>query len=145
MEKKIWCHPETAKLVMESFRSARRYPFSPISKLYKSIINHLMENNIDYRYNVELIESLDIPIWHQKLRHKWQFPKTVFVEYEEKDKEWAIPLRHGKWVDDWIDDTDRPALFVPIYIEGRPQIQFNGEWREPRRCLPPPRTRLRKD
>jgi hypothetical protein len=40
---------------------------------------------------------------------KWQFPEHKFVEYEEKDKEWAVPIGHGKWV----ADTTKP-LFLKV-------------------------------
>jgi hypothetical protein len=46
-----------------------------------------------------------------KFKQKWVFPKDRFVEYEEKDKIWAIPLKIGYW-----EDTDEP-LFIQIRRE----------------------------
>lgn len=61
------------------------------------------------REMVELVKSLRVsspppriePCWFvPKYGRKWQFPHDRFVEYEESDERWAVPLGFGRYVDD---------------------------------------------
>lgn len=56
-----------------------------------------------------LLEGIPVNISNTVPKHpkKWEFSKCRFVEYEEKDEEWARPLRHGREV----DDTDNYVAF----------------------------------
>jgi hypothetical protein len=85
----IFCHPDNLKLLKDICKQDFGQPL-----MYVTL-------------GIEIKTDSHIP----KFKQKWVFPKDRFVEYEEKDKIWAIPLKIGHW-----EDTDEP-LFMQIRRE----------------------------
>ena len=80
---------------------------------------------IDFRHNqfgIDFYIDENIP----QFMKKWEFPKDRFVEYEKKDEEWAIPIKYGRWVDDY---TQQCILMIEDkMLSFTKPIMFNYQW-----------------
>ena len=91
-ETQIVCHPDNLKLIKKICNDYQ--------KKHDPFHNYF---DMDYLgMGVEIVTDKNLPKFHQK----WQIPPTPFIEYDEKDEEWARPINYGKYV-----DTDIPVFF----------------------------------